>query len=352
MEHGNGAPEQPVAPVATVLVVDDEANGREIIAALLQPHGYRLLFAENGFQALEQAATALPDMLVLDVMMPGMDGFEVCERVRNTPLIAEIPIMLVTALHDRESRLRGLTAGADDFLTKPVDPAELEVRVRTITRLNRYRRLLQERQRAIEERQRAAAIAQQTAAMLEETYDLTLRGWVKALELRDDETEAHSRRVTELTLRLAQAMDIAEEYMIHFWRGALLHDIGKLGIPDYILHKPGPLTAEERTRMRLHPAYAREWLAPIPFLRPALDIPVHHHEKWDGSGYPDGLRGTAIPLAARLFAVVDVWDALTHERPYRAAIPAAQVRDYLQQHAGVHFDPAVIAPFLHMVDDP
>lgn len=337
------------SPFGTVLVVDDEADGREIVAALLRPHGYKLLFAEDGRQALQHAARCLPDVVLLDVMMPDVDGFTVCEQLRADSLLAAIPIILITALNDRESRLRGLEAGADDFLSKPVDPAELVVRVRTIVRLNRYHRLLEERQRVLAEQQRTAHLAQQTVVTLEETYDLTLRGWVKALALRDDETEAHSQRVTNLTLRLAQAMGVAEEQMIHIWRGALLHDIGKLGIPDAVLHKSGALNAAEHALMRQHPIYAYEWLSSIPFLRPALDIPHYHHEKWDGSGYPYGLRGKAIPLTARIFAVVDVWDALTHDRPYRAALPAAQVRDYIQQQAGHHFDPTVVTTFLSLL---
>lgn len=337
------------SPSGTVLVVDDEADGREIIAALLRPHGYQLLFARDGLQALHQAATYLPDVVVLDVMMPGMDGFTMCEHLRADPFLAEIPIILVTALNDRESRLRGLAAGADDFLSKPVDPAELVVRVRTIVRLNRYHRLLEERQRVLEEQQRAAEMVRQTAATLEETYDLTLRGWVKALELRDDETEAHSQRVTDLTLRLARVVGVPEEQIIHIWRGALLHDIGKLGIPDYVLQKPGTLTPEEQALMQQHPIYAYEWLSPIPYLHQALDIPTYHHERWDGSGYPHGLQGEAIPLAARLFAVVDVWDALINDRPYRAAVPLSQARDYIQKQAGLHFDPAIVPVFLTLV---
>jgi HD-GYP domain-containing protein (c-di-GMP phosphodiesterase class II) len=177
-------------------------------------------------------------------------------------------------------------------------------------------------------------------------YETTLEGWSRALDLRDRETEGHTRRVTELTLRLAHALGVKGGELIHIRRGALLHDIGKMGIPDSILLKPGPLTEEEWTIMRRHPGYAYELLTPITFLRPALTIPYYHHERWDGSGYPHGLRGTDIPWAARIFAVVDVWDALCSDRPYRAAWPAAQVRAHLQALAGVHFDPEVVTSFL------
>jgi putative nucleotidyltransferase with HDIG domain len=179
-------------------------------------------------------------------------------------------------------------------------------------------------------------------------YDTTLEGWARALDLRDNETEGHSRRVTDLTVRLAQALGVSESDIAPIRRGALLHDIGKMGVPDAILHKPGALTEEEWTIMRRHPLAAVEMLAPVPFLQSALDIPHYHHERWDGSGYPHGLRGTHIPFAARLFAVVDVWDAMTSDRPYRRALPSAQACAYLKAQAGVLFDPVVVAAFLRL----
>ena len=179
-------------------------------------------------------------------------------------------------------------------------------------------------------------------------YDATIEGWSRALDLRDKETEGHSQRVTELTLRLAQLMHMPEAELVHVRRGALLHDIGKMGVPDRILLKPGPLTDEEWVIMRQHPTFAHQLLSPISFLQPALDIPYCHHEKWDGTGYPRGLQGEAIPLAARVFAVVDVYDALTSERPYRPAWPADCVLGHLRALAGTHFDPRVVEAFLGM----
>jgi PAS domain S-box-containing protein len=176
-------------------------------------------------------------------------------------------------------------------------------------------------------------------------YDRTLEGWSRALDLRDKETEGHSERVTALTLHLARALHVPEEDFIHMRRGALLHDIGKMAIPDRILQKPGPLTDEEMAIMRRHPEYARGLLAPIDYLRPALDIPYCHHEKWDGSGYPRGLRGEQIPLAARIFAVADVWDALRSDRPYRESWAADEAREYIRKQAGSHFDPRVVEIF-------
>lgn len=179
-------------------------------------------------------------------------------------------------------------------------------------------------------------------------YDTTIEGWSCALDLRDKETEGHTLRVTELTMRLARAMGINESEMIHIRRGALLHDIGKMGIPDAILLKPGPLTDEEWVIMRKHPVYALDLLSSIPYLRPALDIPYYHHEKWDGTGYPCKLKGEQIPLAARIFAVADVWDALRSDRPYRVGWPESKARDFIVSEAGKHFDPKVIEVFKNL----
>ncbi len=183
-------------------------------------------------------------------------------------------------------------------------------------------------------------------------YDTTLEGWSKALDLRDRETEGHTQRVMDLTMDLARAMGLREEELVHVRRGALLHDIGKMGIPDSILLKPGPLTDDEWVIMKKHPGYALDLLSPIAYLRPALEIPYAHHEKWDGTGYPRGLQAEQIPVAARVFAVVDVWDALRSDRPYRLAWSREQALTYLREQAGKHFDPAVVEAFLKMLQQP
>ncbi len=179
-------------------------------------------------------------------------------------------------------------------------------------------------------------------------YNATIEGWSHALDLRDNETEGHTQRVTELTMLLARAMGIGESNLVHLRRGALLHDIGKMGIPDRVLLKPGPLTEEEWGIMRRHPVYAYEWLSPIVFLQPALDIPYSHHERWNGRGYPRGLRGEGIPLPARIFAVVDVWDALTTQRRYRGPWPRDRVKEFLRKQSRVQFDPRVVEAFLDL----
>ena len=181
---------------------------------------------------------------------------------------------------------------------------------------------------------------------LASAYHATIEGWSRALDLRDEETEGHTQRVTETTLQLAKELGISDPELVHIQRGALLHDIGKMGIPDSILLKPGPLTDEEWEIMRKHPEFAHDLLTSITYLKPALDIPYCHHEKWDGSGYPRGLKGDQIPLSARLFAVVDVWDALTSDRPYRAAWTAQKAMAFINEQAGIHFDPRVVEVFI------
>jgi PAS domain S-box-containing protein len=205
--------------------------------------------------------------------------------------------------------------------------------------------------RDVSDRTRAQAELERTHLELARAYQSTLEGWTRALDIRDNETEGHSRRVAEYTALLAHTMSVPDDQLPHIRRGALLHDIGKMGIPDAILRKPGPLTETEWEVMRLHPVLARDMLWPIDYLRPALDIPYYHHERWNGTGYPRGLKETDIPLAARLFAIVDVWDALRSDRPYRKAWQSDQVLQYLQDQAGALFDPAIVQAFLPLTRD-
>ena len=266
--------------------------------------------------------------MLLDVVMPGLDGFDVCDLLRKTPGVSDGPVLMVTSLEDRTSRLRGLESGADDFLSKPIDSTELRARVRTILRLNRYRR--------------AAQLSEDLAT----AYEATLEGWVRALDLRDRETEGHTQRVTTMTLRLSEAVGMPAAQLEHVRRGALLHDIGKIGIPDAVLLKPGRLDPAERAIIEQHPGFAYQMLSPIAFLQPAIEIPWCHHERWDGTGYPRRLGGTDIPLSARLFAVVDVWDALLSDRPYHRAMSREGGRAFLRNASGTQFEPMVVDLFL------
>jgi putative two-component system response regulator len=322
-----------------LLIVDDDPIVRASLGALLIGEGYQLYFAVDGLEGVQKAIELHPDVILLDVMMPAVDGYEVCHRLRSEPSLQEIPILFLTALDDRDSRLRGLEAGADDFLSKPIDRLELRARLRTITRLDRYRKLNQERLKIV-----------QTLGELQCAYDETIEGWSRAMDLRDKETEGHSRRVTEMTLSIARTFGIDnEEELVNIRRGALLHDVGKLGIPDAILLKPAALSDKEMEIMRKHPTYAYEMLSPIAYLRASLVIPYCHHEKWDGSGYPRGLRGEEIPLAARLFSVSDIWDALLSDRPYRAKWPKEKAYQYIQTLAGTHLDQQIVTVFKEII---
>jgi putative two-component system response regulator len=330
----------PTGGRSKILIVDDEPIARMTLKALLAREPYDLHFADNGVDGLAAAVSIQPDVVLLDVMMPNMSGYEVCKIIRSTYTLNEVPILFITTLDDRESKLAGLKAGADDFLSKPFDGVELLARLRGMTRLNRYR-LIAEQRRALEN----------LNTNLVSAYDKTIEGWTNALDLRDKETEGHSQRVTDKTILLASAHGLADEDLKQIRRGALLHDIGKLGIPDSILLKPGKLTEEEWVIMRQHPAIAYQWLSQIGYLQPALDIPYCHHEKWDGTGYPRGLKGEEIPIAARLFAVIDVWDALTSDRPYRNALSREEASQIILEQSGKHFDPVIVQLFASHLDE-
>jgi PAS domain S-box-containing protein len=209
---------------------------------------------------------------------------------------------------------------------------------------------IQTASRDITERKKAEKALQAAHNDLQEAYDRTIEGWVRALDLRDRETEGHTQRVTELTVKVAESLGFSDEELIHIRRGALLHDMGKMAIPDEILQKPGPLNETEWIKMRQHPQYAYEMLSPISYLRPALVIPFCHHERWDGSGYPRKLNGEEIPLAARLFSIVDVWDALCSDRPYRKKLPPGEVIRYLREKSGQLFDPKLVDLFLAIME--
>lgn len=320
-----------------ILIVDDNRASQIALSGVLMEDQYELHFASDGPEALMKTAGLMPDLVLLDQMMPGMSGMEVCEAIRANPPLSEIPVVFVTALDDRQTRLAAFKAGADDVLAKPIDRLEMRMRVRNITRLNRYRNLVESREDAHRALVRLAA-----------AYDETIIGWSRALELRDMETKGHSDRVTTWTMDLAKALNLPEEEREILRRGALLHDIGKMGIPDSILLKQGRLTPGEWDWMRRHPVYGRDMLAHIQHLAPSIDVPYCHHERWDGKGYPEGLAGEDIPYHARIFSVVDVFDALTSDRPYRKAWTFEATCEYIASQSGTQFDPKVIDVFLSL----
>jgi putative two-component system response regulator len=279
----------------TVLVVDDDARVRRLLERMLQKEGIRVLTAEDGNAAVAAVASEPPDLILLDIVMPGLGGFEVCRRLKGQPETRLIPVVLVTGLDARDDRIMGIEAGADDFLSKPFDRAELLARIRSLLRVKEY----------TDELEQAESV---------------LISLGRAVEERDPYTHGHCRRLADLGSRLGRRLGLPEDRLRDLERAGYLHDIGKITVPDAILHKQGPLTPEEADRMRTHPVAGVRICEGLRSLRHVLPIIRHHHERLDGSGYPDGLTGDRIPLGARILQVVDVYDALTTDRPYRRAL--------------------------------
>jgi putative two-component system response regulator len=334
-----------------VLIVDDTPDVLRLLAQILETDGCQVLQAPNGKIALQIAERAAPDLILLDIQMPEMDGYETCEQLKGTEKLEGIPVIFVSGLGETLDKVKAFQLGAVDYITKPFQEEELLARVRTHLRL---RELTEHLETRVKERTQELALANQQLQHYNQelnlAYDLTLEGWAKALELRDPETKDHSQQVIDLTLQLSRVLGISDEDFVHVYRGALLHDIGKMGIPDSILLKPGALSDDEWEIMKQHPVYAYDMLSSITYLHRALEIPYCHHEKWDGSGYPRGLESEQIPLSARIFALVDNWDALRSDRPYRKAWSREKALDYIREKRGSHFDPRVVDAFVELTE--
>jgi putative nucleotidyltransferase with HDIG domain len=281
--------------------------------------------------------------------MPGVDGLKLIELIRSKD--RDIPVIMVTAMHDISTAIEALRRGAYDYILKPFEKDQLFLSVR---RALEHRRLVLENrhyqrdlEKLVEERTTQLSVALEE---LEQSYDYTLEALGGALDLKDAETEGHCQRVTAMTIVMARAMQVDELELRHIARGAFLHDIGKMGIPDSILRKPGPLTADERVIMETHCDIGFKVLERIPFLREASDIVVSHQEKYDGTGYPRGLKGEEIPLGSRVFAVADTLDAMLSDRPYRKALPLDTAKKEIVRCSGTQFDPAVVQIFLSLPD--
>jgi cyclic di-GMP phosphodiesterase len=279
---------------AKILIVDDESRSRAALEALLHREGYEVHNASDGASALAACASVHPDLILLDVLMPGLDGFEVCKRIKAHPETRLTPVVLITGLSDTEDRIKGINAGADDFLSKPIDLNELLARTRSLIKLKQY----------TDELEHAESVL----------FSLAL-----SIEARDPYTRGHCERLAEMSSRLGERLDLPEEHVTALRRAGVVHDVGKVVVPDAILLKPGPLSVEEMEVVKKHPAVGERICAPLKIFRPVLPIIRHHHERYDGSGYPDRLRSSQIPLTARILQLADVYDALTTDRPYRKA---------------------------------
>jgi putative nucleotidyltransferase with HDIG domain len=334
---------------ARILIVDDEAYIRAVVSAMLEQAGYSVASASDGGEALQQLGRADFDLILSDIVMPGTDGLALLEQAHSR--YPATPLILVTAVDDVGIALGAMRKGAYDYLLKPFERDQL---LSTVERALEYRRLVEQNEmyRTQLENLVAARTEMLNKAMtdLERSYDITLEALGDALDLKDTETEGHSKRVTAYTIALARAIGLSVAEIRTIARGAFLHDVGKMAIPDAILLKPGRLSMEEQATMREHCARGYQMLRKIPFLREAAEIVFAHQEHFDGSGYPRGLRGHEIPLGARIFAVADALDAITSDRPYRRASSFSAARREIRSCSGTQFDPAVVEVFLDMPD--
>jgi putative two-component system response regulator len=318
-------PQSHQSVTGTVLVADDQASNRELLQELLSAQGFKVLTAPDGAFALEQLAATHVDLVLLDVMMPRLTGFAVCQKIKSNPETYLIPVVLVTALTDKQDRLEGIRAGADDFLTRPVDPTELLARVRSLLSL-KFR---------TDELERAESV---------------LFSLARSIESKDPYTHGHCERLAEDSVRLGQQLGLPEEKITALRRAGVVHDIGKVAVPDAILLKPGRLTEDEWKIIRQHPVVGERICEPLKSFRLVLPVIRHHHEKYDGSGYPDGLRGDAIPVAARILQIVDVFDALTTERPYKKAFSAFDALQTMREEvAKGWWDPRIFSQFEQLI---
>ncbi len=309
----------------TILVVEDEPHIREVLSGLLGALGYRLLLAASAEQALDALNVVSPDLMLTDVHLGAMSGIELCARLKADPRYELMPVVILTAVGDLEARVAGLAAGADDFFTKPVEFVELRTRLAALLRVKML----------LSQLERAEAVIT--------TLALTI-------EARDPYTLGHCDRLSRYAVALGEALGLDHEMIRALRLGGYLHDLGKIAVPDGILLKPGPLDPVEQERIRAHPGAGSDLVLGLRSMELVRPIMRHHHEKWDGSGYPDGLKGEAIPLGARIISVVDVFDALHTERPYKAALSRSDAVSLLirETDAG-YWDPKVVETFLEIL---
>lgn len=345
--------EQEVVPVMAdsrvcgrILIVDDEKSIGSYISALLQKNGHHTRAVTSGFDALAVAAEGWPDLVILDLVMADMDGFETARRLKSNPQTAHIPVVMLTVLGDRESRLRGLEIGAEDFLTKPIDPAELVIRVRNLLRLKEYGDFLSNMNLLLDRQVR------QKTAELRGCHIETIFALARVVEFKDRETARHISRIAHLSRVMAELLGMAPGYTESIFYASAMHDIGKVVVPQSVLLKPGPLSAEEMAQVHRHPEAGAEILAShaaSPFLTMGAEVAASHHECWDGTGYPHGIGGDRIPLSGRIVLLCDRYDALRSKRPYKEAKSHDDTVRILTMGDGRsepgHFDPDVLAAF-------
>ena len=323
-EWGGGMPFLPSQQ--TILIADDHESSLAGLEGLLALEGFQVTTARDGEMALAEFYRRRPDMLLLDVSMPKLNGIDVCRRVKNNPETRLLPVVLITGMTATQERVAGIEAGADDFLTKPVDRVQLVARVRSLLKQKAY----------TDELERAESV---------------LFALARSIEAKDPYTEGHCERLADYSSRLGQHLGLSKQEVTALARAGIVHDIGKVAVPDAVLLKPGPLTQEERRIVQGHPAAGENICAPLRSFHLVLPIIRHHHEKQDGSGYPDGLRGEQVPITARVLQIVDVYDALTTSRPYKLALGPREALNVMQDEVSRGWwDPAIFKEFRGLME--
>jgi putative two-component system response regulator len=328
-----------------ILIVDDDAKNCELLRMMLQAEDYEVRIVSSGEAALASIELILPDLILLDVMMPGMNGNKVVGILKHNPKTQSIPVIMVSALISRDAKMAAFTLGAEEFVSKPVDRAELLLRVRNMLRLKDYNDLLSNYNKTLQ------AEVQERTSELENAYQETILTMVRAAEYKDEDTGRHVQRISYYAAMLGKLLGLDEKMVLTLKVASPMHDIGKIGIPDNILFKTTPFTPEEWTTMQTHSALGAKILenGTSPYTKMGAEIALNHHEKWDGSGYPNGLSGKAIPLSARIMSLCDVYDALRSKRPYKPAFSHEKTLKIILEGDGrtqpEHFDPAVLAAF-------
>jgi len=337
-----------------ILTVDDQPKNIELLEAYLAPEGYDIITAANGEEALVKLSIDDIDIILLDVMMPVMDGFEVTRRIRDDEKNRLLPIILVTALRETEDRIKGIDAGCDDFISKPIDRMELLARVRSLLKIKAYNDLMNNYRKELEtEVASRTEELKQALDRLQESSLETIYRLSMASEYKDEDTGAHIKRMSLYSAAVARKMNLDEDTVRLILYSSPMHDLGKIGIPDLILLKPAKLDPMEWKIMMQHTNIGAEILkgSEAEFIRLGEKIAQSHHEKWDGSGYPNGLKGTEIPVASRITAIADVFDALTSRRPYKEPFSVEKSISIIMEGRGSHFDPDVLDAFIAIKDE-
>ncbi len=330
-----------------ILIVEDNPSTRNLLTLLLEGEGFETIQAKNGQDALEKVRNEFPDLVLLDVMLSGMDGYDVCHELKNDNFTRLIPLVIITNSEGIPEKANALDSFADDYITKPFRNQELIFRINSRLRTKALEEEILVSNKSLLTTQRAI---QATTRELDKTRQDTIYSLLVALETRDPYTSGHAKKVSKMCVDVARAMDFDEKSLEYMEYASILHDVGKIGVPYNILMKEGKLSPEEEREMRKHPLISAEIIRPIGFLERIIPIIRSHHESFDGSGYPDGLKGDQIPMEARIISIVDAYHAMVSDRPYRRAMPVSRSINILQSVSGTQIDPDVLKIFFDLLE--